>query len=157
MPGHDLPMIWLKGVIKSKVKLFPIFFGCHPASFSTSLLKTINRFHEYYLSTTRWQIQHWIRPGKNLKLLKFSSFQFSHSVGADSLWPHGLQYARLACPLPSPRAYSNSCPSCRWCHPTKWIVRLEKIAFMIYCFILYFSHLLFSLGLSLHLFAWFLW
>ena len=43
---------------------------------------------------------------------------FSHSVVSDSLWPHGLQHARLPCPLPSPRACSNSCPSGWWCHPT---------------------------------------
>ena len=28
------------------------------------------------------------------------------------------KHARLSCPLPTPRAYSNSCPSCRRCHPT---------------------------------------
>ena len=43
--------------------------------------------------------------------------QFSHSVVSDSLWPHGLQHARPPCPLPTPRAYSNSCPLSRWCHP----------------------------------------
>ena len=37
---------------------------------------------------------------------------------SDSLWPHGLQRARLPCPSPTPGAYSNSCPSSRWCHPT---------------------------------------
>ena len=26
--------------------------------------------------------------------------------------------ARLPCPSPTPGAYSNSCPSSRWCHPT---------------------------------------
>ena len=36
----------------------------------------------------------------------------------DSLWPHGLQQARLLCPSPTHRAYSNSCPSRQWCHPT---------------------------------------
>ena len=25
---------------------------------------------------------------------------------------------RLSCPTPTPRAYSNSCPSSQWCHPT---------------------------------------
>ena len=35
-----------------------------------------------------------------------------------SLQPHGLQHARLPCPLPTPRACSNSCPLSRWCHPT---------------------------------------
>ena len=37
---------------------------------------------------------------------------------SNSLQPHGLQHARLPCPLPTPRACSNSCPLCRWCHPT---------------------------------------
>ena len=46
------------------------------------------------------------------------SFQFSHSVMSNSFWSHGLQHARLPCPLPAPRAYSNSCPSSQWCHPT---------------------------------------
>ena len=44
--------------------------------------------------------------------------QFSSSVMSDSLWPHGLQHARLPCPSSTPRAYSNSCPSSRWCHLT---------------------------------------
>ena len=35
-----------------------------------------------------------------------------------TLWPHGLQLARLPCPSRSPRACSNSCPLTRWCHPT---------------------------------------
>ena len=44
--------------------------------------------------------------------------QFSCSVMFDSLQPHGLQHARPPCSLPTPGAYSNSCPSSRWCHPT---------------------------------------
>ena len=32
--------------------------------------------------------------------------------------PHGLQHARLPCPLPIPGVYSNSCPLSQWCHPT---------------------------------------
>ena len=31
---------------------------------------------------------------------------------------HGLQHARLSCPLPTPGVYSNSCPWSRWCYPT---------------------------------------
>ena len=45
-------------------------------------------------------------------------FKFSCSVLSDSLWPHGLQHARLPCPSPKPGACSNSCLSSRWCHPT---------------------------------------
>ena len=46
------------------------------------------------------------------------SVQFSHSVISNSLQPHGLQHARLLCPTLIPRAYSNTCLSSRWCHPT---------------------------------------
>ena len=37
---------------------------------------------------------------------------------SDILPPRGLQHARTPCPSPTPRVYSNSCPSSRWCHPT---------------------------------------
>ena len=42
--------------------------------------------------------------------------QFS-SVTQSCLTLHGLQHARLPCPSPTPRAYSNSCPLSHWCHP----------------------------------------
>ena len=29
-----------------------------------------------------------------------------------------MQHARPPCPSPTPRIYSNSCPSSQWCHPT---------------------------------------
>ena len=51
------------------------------------------------------------------------SVQFSLSVVSNSLWPNGLQQARLPCPSQTPGPYSNSCPSRRWynhlllCHP----------------------------------------
>ena len=37
---------------------------------------------------------------------------------SNSLQPHGLQYARLPCPSPSPWVCSNSRPLSQWCHPT---------------------------------------
>ena len=46
------------------------------------------------------------------------SVQFSRSVVSNSLWHHVLQHTRLPCPSLTPRAFSNSCPSSRWCHPT---------------------------------------
>ena len=42
---------------------------------------------------------------------------FSLYVMSNSLWPHGLQQARLFCPL-SPGVCSNSCPLSRWCYLT---------------------------------------
>ena len=56
--------------------------------------------------------------GLVLKMAFFSSVQFSCSVVSDSLQPHGLQYARLPCLSPTPRAHSNSCPLSWWSHPT---------------------------------------
>ena len=47
-----------------------------------------------------------------------SHLLFSHSIVSNSLWPHGLQHARLPCPAPIPGACSNACPSSQWCHPT---------------------------------------
>ena len=55
---------------------------------------------------------------KEIRTLCCCSVQFTRSVMSDSLQPHGLQHARLPCPSPTPGAYSNSCPSCQWCHPT---------------------------------------
>ena len=46
------------------------------------------------------------------------SVQFSHSVVSETLWPHGRQHARPPCPSTTPGAYSSSCPSSWWCHPT---------------------------------------
>ena len=37
---------------------------------------------------------------------------------SSSLWPHGLQHARLPCPSLSPRVCSNSCLLSRWCSLT---------------------------------------
>ena len=54
-------------------------------------------------------------PGK---LPLICSAQLSCSVVSESLWPHGLQHTRLPCPSPTPGAYSNSCLSNQWCHPT---------------------------------------
>ena len=43
--------------------------------------------------------------------------QFSRSVVSNSLRPHESQHTRPPCPSPTPRVYSNSCPSSWWCHP----------------------------------------
>ena len=53
-----------------------------------------------------------------LHILPKYSVQFICSVVSNFLQPHELQDTRLLCPSPTPRAYSNSCPSSRWCHPT---------------------------------------
>ena len=35
-----------------------------------------------------------------------------------TLWPHESQHTSSPCPSPTPRVYSESCPSSQWCHPT---------------------------------------
>ena len=55
---------------------------------------------------------------KNVHCKAFHSFQFSSVAQLfPTLWLHGLQHARRPCPLPTLRAYLNSCPSSWWCHP----------------------------------------
>ena len=46
----------------------------------------------------------------------FCSDFSSVAQSCPTLQPHELQHAR--CPSPTPGAYSNSCLSSRWCHPT---------------------------------------
>ena len=41
-----------------------------------------------------------------------------NTVVSNSLQPHGLQHTRPACPSPTSRACSNSCPLSHWCHST---------------------------------------
>ena len=47
----------------------------------------------------------------------FSLLLFSYPVVPTSLWPHGLQHGRPACPSPIPRACRSSCSLHWWCHP----------------------------------------
>ena len=56
-------------------------------------------------------------PGKVPHICMLLLF-FSHSVMYDSLWPNGLQHARLSCPPLSPGMYSNACPLSQWCYLT---------------------------------------
>ena len=67
----------------------------------------------------------WCHPAISSSVVLFSSchqslaislwYMFSRSVTSNSLQPHGLQHTRLPCPSPTPRTYSNSCPSRHWC------------------------------------------
>ena len=57
-----------------------------------------------------------------IQIQKYLGNNVIFSVSVQSLscvWlfgPHGLQNTRLPCPSPTPRAYSNSCPSSQGCH-----------------------------------------
>ena len=85
---------WVGSTESSRIPPAPIMFNCPPLSTSCD--------REVHL----------------LQLVNPHSVQFSGSVVSNSLWPHGLQHARLPCPSPTPGVHSNSCPSRQWCHPT---------------------------------------
>ena len=59
-----------------------------------------------------------LKCGEYISYNQNNLVQFSRSVMSNSLWPNGLQHARLPCPWPTLRVCSNSCPLSRWCHPT---------------------------------------
>ena len=52
-------------------------------------------------------------------LLSRMKFSISSVELLSRVWlqSHELQHDRPPCPSPPPGVHSNSCPSCRWCHP----------------------------------------
>ena len=69
------------------------------------------------LDTTEWL--NWTEPFHLWYFFKYwdlIALEFSYSIL--SLRSHGLQHAKLPCPSPSPRDWSNSCLLNWWCHPT---------------------------------------
>ena len=68
-----------------------------------------------HLGVREWLL---LASWSKLALIHVIMLLFSCSVMSDSLWPHGLQRARLPHPTPSSGACSNLCPLSRWCHPT---------------------------------------
>ena len=62
---------------------------------------------------------HGIENNKLLKFIILKDPQVSSIAQSCQLFvTHGLLYIRLPCPLPTPRAWSNSYPKSQWCHPT---------------------------------------
>ena len=55
-----------------------------------------------------WHPQNLVNFSQSVQLLSLS----------DTLWPQGLQHARLPCPSTTPRVNSNLRPLSQWCHPT---------------------------------------
>ena len=49
---------------------------------------------------------------------KLNCLQFSSATQSCPTLSSPMDHARLPCPSPTPRVYSNSCPSSLWCHPT---------------------------------------
>ena len=78
--------------------------------------------HSFY---SRLDALHFFHSGRNMirkiivDMFIKKKIQFSPLAQlCPTLWPHGLQHARLPCPSPTPGVHSNSCPLDQWCHPT---------------------------------------
>ena len=98
-----------------KAMVFPVvMYGCESWT-----IKKAGRWSIEAFKLWCWAV---FLPGKShgqRSLAGYSpSVQFSRSVVSDSLQSHRLQHTRLPSPTPTPRVYSNSCPSSPWCHPT---------------------------------------
>ena len=91
------------------------FFFTALARASITLLRKSDRWHAYQVYNFKrnaFQVSTFmITSVVSLFYRYFLLVQFSRSIVSNSLQPHGLQHARLPCPSPTPRAYSNSCPS----------------------------------------------
>ena len=86
-------------------------FGLWYLKISTKLYITNYKSDESLpLNISKWMFK--MTNTADMQLLLFSRW-----VMLGSLWPHGLQHARLTYPSPSPRACSKSCPLSQWCHP----------------------------------------
>ena len=77
-----------------------------------------------WLSYTQWEAKLGLKPkpvppeAAGLLLCSAPLTCCSVSKSCPTLWPHGLQHARLPCPSLSPGVCSDSHPLSQWCHPT---------------------------------------
>ena len=109
---------WCNPTISSSIVLFSACSQSFPAlrSFPMSWLfiSSSQRFRDLASSSVfLMNIYDWFPLG-----LTQPSVQFSRSVVSNSLRPHEPQHARPSFPLPTPRAYPNSCPLSWWNHLT---------------------------------------
>ena len=89
------------------------------------LWHTIHFIYCWYLDFGYHLLSHGLLPPFHPNLRRYSRMRpemqsFSSIQSLNRVQPfatHELQHARPACPSPTPRIYSNSCPSSRWCHP----------------------------------------
>ena len=74
---------------------------------------------EHNWACTGWDLPILITPKLGSIISYMPTHQFSSVAKLClTLWPHGLQRARLPCSSATPRACSDSFPSSWWCHPS---------------------------------------
>ena len=75
---------------------------------------------------------HTVPQYQTLRILCYYLCLLLFSIGCDSLWPHGLQHARLPCPSLFPRVCSNShvrwvSDAIQWSHPLLSLLLLPSV------------------------------
>ena len=117
--GYNLPGSCVHGIFReeywSRLPCPPSGESSHSGIKRTSLMSFVRSGRVFTTTTYLWSPLNGVGAFNSFRI---SSVQFSYSVVSDSLWPHGMQHARLPCPSPTSRTYSNSCPLSQWCHPT---------------------------------------
>ena len=97
----------------------PLSQWCYPTSPIASSVVPFSFCLQSFLASGFFPMtQLFASGGQSTGVSASDSVRFSRSVMSDSLRPLGLHYARLPCPSPTSRTYSNSSPSNRWCHIT---------------------------------------
>ena len=81
------------------------------------ICKKFHNFQGTFTFLISTELHNTLKRGKRYHF-HLVSVHFSHSVMSDSQRCHRLHHIRLPCPSPTTGAYSNSCPSSRWCHST---------------------------------------
>ena len=100
----------------SVIKSCPTF--CDPMDCSMPgflVLHYLLEFAQISCSLSWWC---YLTISSSVALCFFCSFSSVAQLCLKTLWPHGLQHARLPCSSPTPGACSHSCPWSWWCHPT---------------------------------------
>ena len=125
----DMAQPWLTSPTLSFPHFLSCFLSSHVDSLSALIYPTVpylSIFPLFFLPRTLPSTLYltylfsFLELNLNCYLFLKKSFQmllFSHSVMSVSLWPRGLQHARLPCPSVSSGVCSNSCPLSQ-CHPT---------------------------------------
>ena len=108
---HTVQSVQFSSVVRSCPTL------CDPMNCSTPGLPVHHQLPEFTQTHIHWVGFSQTSRGLVLCWENISLVQFSRSVMNDCLRPHESQHVRPSCPSPTPRVYSNSCPSSRWCHP----------------------------------------
>ena len=127
---HDLATKWQQAIIISEWFHCPKNLGFHLIILPFLLVHDNHWFFTFSIALPFPQsnivgiIQYVVFSSRLLSLSNsiWISFMtlllFSHSVIFDSLWPHGLQHAKLPCLSLSPGVCSKSCLLSWWWHPT---------------------------------------